>query len=409
MGLPEKARSERWNGPNAGLSDEDPLPPTPEALARNVRLEEAARLRAGGVARRPDRHDGWRLTEADEALLRAALRYSAINYRQASAAFYGGVLRTTERRIGYLREAGLVRLSRDDEWAGRVLIPTAAAARLVGEDLPVELAAPRDHPGERLLHKLAIADGGLQFEGGARYRVLTERELRTLEATPGAAAKHLLANLGVRGVQPARDGKGIDRWLCVPTGANGEVHYPDMVLVEGHGDRARLVAVEVEITEKSRQRLRTILRGYRDAQIFHQVLYFTIPPVGSLLHGWRDHNQDWAPGILQDLRLLPDGPPVYDTESRVRVLDLATNDPGVQYRIEITRNKALPAALRTISRAEWKALRDRWEADEATGKVAQVPFLRWWRNIEIPRQTKQAALANAAATAGLEAPTANAG
>ncbi|MEU7206121.1 hypothetical protein [Streptomyces sp. NPDC045470] len=47
----------------------------------------------------------------------------------------------------------------------------------------VGLAAPRP-PGERLLHRLALADVGLSLEADG-HTVLTEREVRTAEAAPG--------------------------------------------------------------------------------------------------------------------------------------------------------------------------------------------------------------------------------
>lgn len=381
--MPEKVRSEAWTGLNAGISDAKAMPPTREAEAREQRLDSAQRVRAGGSVRRPDRGDGWRITAADERLLTSATRFGVMTWRQAAHAFYGGVERTATRRLGYLREAGLLRQSRDDEWAGRVLLPSASGTTIVRDELQIPVGAPQQHPGERLLHRLAVTDVGLRFESRGD-RVLTEREIRTLEATRDTAAG-FAARLsgdtqfdeGVR-LRSARDGRDIDRWFCAPVAAGGAVHYPDLVLVTPAG----LVAVEVEVTTKPVDRLRQILRGYRDSGIFSQVIYFATGPVGALLHGWKEPAGEWTPGVLQRLSLLPEGPPQYHSGSPVRVQQFVPHDPGVSYRLDM---RQMPETWR-IDKSEWRRLRTRWEEDEATGRAAKVPFLRWWRDIEGPRQ-----------------------
>lgn len=378
--MPQQAQSESWTGVNASLPEGTPVPPTPEALGRRNRLAHAKRVRQGGTVRRPRSGDGWSLTTADEALLAGATRYGVMTWRQAANRFYDGVRRTGVRRIGYLREAGLVRQSRNDEWAGRVLWPSAAGTSLVREQLPVPISAPQQHPGERLLHRLAVTDVGLRFEG-RRQRVLTEREIRTAESTRGLAAQ-VAAGLDVDGLRSVTDGRHQQRWLCVPVGASGQVHYPDLIVVTAGG----LVAVEVEVTVKPMHRLREILRGYRAAaDLFTQVVYLTTGPVAALLHGWREQAGEqageWSPGVLQQLSLLPDGPPDYRDDSPVRVQQLHPHDPGVAYRLDL---RQMPDSW-WVPKSEWDTLRAEWEADTTAGKSAKVPFLRWWRDIHPAR------------------------
>lgn len=380
--MPELVMSERWTGPNAAIPDALGGEPTEHADARRRREDHRARVRAGAAPRRPKRGDGWTVKATDEALLRALTRYGVMTHRQASTAFYNGVEKTSLRRIGYLREAGLLHQSRDDEWAGRVLVGNSPGHTLVAGDLSVPLSPVRRHPGERLLHALATTDLGLRFEARGDH-VLTEREIRTLEATPTLAAQHA-ASLGVP-VRSAQDARGIDRWFCAPVGSgfnsDARVHYPDLVVVTNEG----LIAVEVEVTVKPVARLREIVRGYRDSQIFKQVIYFTTGQVGALLHGYRepDGERCWIDGVLQQVSVLPKGlPPTYGPDTLVHVQQVAPRDPGVGYRIDM---RQVPESWK-IDRSEWRELRSAWEADTKVGKAAKVPFLRWWLDVEVPRR-----------------------
>lgn len=373
--MPELGRSERWTGPNAGIPDGVPMPPTSHRQTRQKVIAEGQRVRAGGAPRRPQRGDGWRIQVSDERLLAALTRYGTMNWRMATKHFYGGVDKTGLKRIRLLRDAQYLALSRNHEWAGRVLLGRSAGTTLVRDRLAVPLRAAERPPGERLLHRLAVADIGLRFEARGE-RVLTEREIRTAEATTGLASR-LAASLDVP-VRSEVDGNDRERWFAVPVGKRDAVHYPDLVLVTPGG----LIAVEVEITVKAGHRLREILRGYRDSRQFAQVIYFATAPVGALLHGWRDPDGEWEKGVLQHLHLLPDGPPSYTPDSRIRVQPIHAHDPGVSYELDM---RQMPDGC-WIPKSRWNELRATWEADTDSGKNAQVPFLRWWRNIEAPRR-----------------------
>ncbi|MGW2282876.1 hypothetical protein [Streptomyces sp. NPDC001770] len=87
--------------------------------------------------------------------------------------------------------------------------------------------------------------------------MLTEREVRTAEATPGRAAE-LLADHGVPQVPLGAQSRPL---LPVPAGPRA-VHWPDLVLVlPGDG----IGAIEVELTAKTPSALRRILRAYGQA------------------------------------------------------------------------------------------------------------------------------------------------
>lgn len=364
--MPERALSERWVGPNAGVPEGMPVPATRDAVAR------VARRNPSGI---PKRGDGWRLTPADQRVLTTLTRYSVASWRQLSSAWYGGADRTTNRRLGYLRESGCVKVSRNDEWAGRVYMPTAAGVRLIRKALPVSMSAPQQHPGERLLHRLAVVDAGLRWETGGR-RVLTEREIRTAEASR-VDAEELALGLQVPGLRPVRDGLGNPRWFAVPVGSQGKVHYPDLVLVTAEG----LTAVEVELAPKERPRMREILRGYRDSRLYRQVVYLTTPQVQTLLWGYRGAHGDWVDGVLQELKVAPAGPPreqAATVNDPVRVSLFEARDPGVTYRLDM---RQMPQAW-WVSKSAWEQLRDRWEADSDRGRAIGVPFLRWWQHAE---------------------------
>lgn len=211
-----------------------------ERSAYQERAERRRRSQGAGEAR----GDGWVRTAADDQLLRLATRYGTLTLHQAAAACWRGREESARARIRLMAEAGLLRRFAITRWSGTVVWTTERGARIAG----VGLGAPRP-PGERLLHRLALADTGLALEA-AGYTVLTEREVRTAEASGRAA--ELLADLGVPDVH-ARARRG--ELLGVTAGARA-VHWPDLVLVTPTG---RLIAVEVELTPKTTSALRTIL------------------------------------------------------------------------------------------------------------------------------------------------------
>ncbi|MER5564435.1 hypothetical protein ABT071_38280 [Streptomyces sp. NPDC002506] len=147
------------------------------------RAERRRRTRGTGEAR----GDGWQRTEEDEHLLRLATRYSTLTLHQAAYACRGGRIEAARRRVRLMTEAGLLLRSADVRWARTVVWPTERGARVAGTGL----SAPRP-PGERLLHRLAVAEAGITLKAHG-YTVLSEREVHAAEAVPGRAAELLEA------------------------------------------------------------------------------------------------------------------------------------------------------------------------------------------------------------------------
>ncbi|MFF8414703.1 hypothetical protein [Streptomyces omiyaensis] len=279
------------------------------ASAYRVRAERRRRSRGTGEAR----GDGWVRTEADERLLAAATRYGTLTLRQAATAFWNGREETARARVRLMTEAGLLNRSAEVRWAGTVVWTTERGARVAG----VGLSAPHP-PGERLLHRLALADVGLRLEAQG-HAVLTEREVRTAEATPGRAAE-LLADLGVPVVHEGARGEPL---LAVRAGVRA-VHWPDLLLVlPGEG----VAAVEVELTAKTESSLREILRAYGQAR--RRVLYLATGPVVRQLQGRPGPAGQWTDGVAQDVGLLPPGGPDPGTGGLLRVRPFAAIDPAV--------------------------------------------------------------------------------
>ncbi|CAM5592727.1 hypothetical protein [Streptomyces abikoensis] len=277
--------------------------------AYRERAERRRRRRGTGELR----GDGWVRTEADERLLALATRYSTLTLRQAAAACWGGQAETARARVRLMTEAGLLHRSAEASWAGTVVWTTERGAQVAGTGL----GAPR-WPGERLLHRLAVADVGLGLEA-AGHTVLTEREIRTADAAD-FGAWDLLSRLGAR-VESSR----AQETFPVRVGARA-VHWPDLVLVPDDG---HLGAVEVELTPKAPSALRSNLRAYHQAG--RRVLYLGTAPVVRQLLG-RPGPDGWRDGIAQEVGLLPPGRPGPST-SLLRVSPLTIKDPGVAAQV----------------------------------------------------------------------------
>ncbi|WP_435059572.1 hypothetical protein [Streptomyces sp. bgisy060] len=277
------------------------------------RAERRRRTKGTGEAR----GDGWQRTEEDEHLLRLATRYSTLTLHQAAYACWGGRIEAARRRVRLMTEAGLLLRSADVRWARTVLWTTERGARIAGTGL----SAPRP-PGERLLHRLAVADTGIVLEAHG-YAVLSEREIHAAEAVPGRPAQ-LLEALRVPGVPTgARRGET----LAVPVGARA-VHWPDLVVVE---PTPRFpIAVEVELTPKAPAALRTILRAYRQAQ--RRVLYMATEPVARQLHGGPGPGGGWVDGAAQEVGLRPPGEPRPGAAGYLSVRPFTAVDPAVARR-----------------------------------------------------------------------------
>jgi len=191
-----------------------------------------------------------RLTERDVELL-SFLSEHRLALPAHVAVLLGTSPGTAASRLKRLADAGLVK--REPPFPGdpcwyRITRPGLA---VIGSSLPAPRLDLRSYSHDVGVAWLWLAARGEAF--GPLREILGERRLRSLD---GARAPGDVA-LGVRlgGFGP----HGRER-----------LHYPDLILHTGGGRR---IALELELTPKSRTRLETILGGYGADPRFDGVVY----------------------------------------------------------------------------------------------------------------------------------------
>lgn len=313
------------------------------------------------------------LTVADRRFLVALARYGVMSWQQACRWFYKGKENLTSIRVNALIEVGYV-VKSPYEWAGTVLWCTRAGGAVAADlaaVIPLE-RPPKGAPTERLLHRLAVVDVGLNFEASG-ITVLAEREIRACEQGTRIDAAVVAATLGIT-TQPVFDIKGRRRWFAVPDLMKDTMHLPDLVLVRD----GRMRAVEVEVTVKEPSRAINILRGYAAHRVFDKVIYFATGDVQVNLQGYLGEHRDWQPGWLHKAGLLSAGPPSNTPDPYVQVYPLAPTDEAVSWRLDL---RQVPQDM-WISKVEWRRLRAVWaEHPSAKTRSGTVPFLTWWRKV----------------------------
>lgn len=190
-----------------------------------------------------------RVTERDCELLAFAARHRLVH-----AGHVATLLGVTEARAGAilarLARGGYVRKQPvfDRPACYRITRPGLAVA---GAALPppgVDLRSYEHDVGAAWLW-LAARDGAF----GPLREILAERQLRSHDEAPDRADAPLAVRLG-----------GIGR------GGRERLHYPDLLLLRPDGRR---IAVELELSAKSRTRLAGILAGYGADPRIDAVLY----------------------------------------------------------------------------------------------------------------------------------------
>lgn len=348
----------------------------------DYRSKVVASYAANGRVSLPNRGNGMRLVDADVRLMSALVRYGALSFNQAIHWFWGGDRFRASKRVSRLMQAGLVMKS-PYEWAGHVLWCTREGIAVVGElSSQVEstigvartVAPP---PTERLLHRLAVADVGLQWEAQGDYRVVTEREIRAVELSPKVDPYAVAGRLGIRRqpfVDPVSDRA---RWFAVPElKTGGGLHFPDLVLVTGEGDT---FAVEVEITTKAPSRMVDILRAYQYRGVFAGVTYLATGDVRVNLEGYRLVDGSWSDGVLQKAGVVPSGDPSGVPDALVVVGDLEVVDESVAWKLDV---RQVPDS-KFVSKEEWRRLRRLWRTHSSSQLPdgSTIPFLTWWMQL----------------------------
>lgn len=309
------------------------------------------------------------------------LRFGAATWRQCASRFYGDVSEVTQkRRLKYLRDVGWVRSEIGETWYGNVLWSTPAGARVMADQMRVQVP-PGGYPGHAALHRLAVTDLGFRMEAAGEL-TLTEREVRAVEGQ--GRAHELLTAAGVTPAEGLTDGAGIERHLATVVGADRTLHYPDLVHLRPGAGRHGMNAVEVEITPKTPHRARQVLLSYRDSGLYDRVLYFTTGQVSAQMQGYPDRDGNWRDGLLQQIGMYPSGVDPTDfvrtQKPLVVVRPVEAADKGVAYRLDM---RQAPEAS-WVSRQEWAVLRAKWETWCEDHDTTEVPFLKWWQDVQRP-------------------------
>lgn len=161
------------------------------------------------------------------------------------------------KRLRSLRRAGLLRDGRSSEWAPGCDQITRAGLQAIASTLP----APRLSDPGGYLHDAGLAWLWLAARAGvfgAVRRVVCEREMRSSDGRAEDGEHRYAVRLG--GVGPA----GRER-----------LHYPDLILETESGHR---VALELELSLKSRHRREGILAGYAAEPGIDAVVYLVDKP-----------------------------------------------------------------------------------------------------------------------------------
>ena len=166
------------------------------------------------------------------------------------AAHLGLDLAEARARLGACARSGLLRTARLLHGEPALYVATRAGLRSVS----LEGLAPCRVSTTGFAHLSACARLAVALERARPdVRLASERELRLAERRAGRAIASAEVGLG-------RDGEPA-------------LHRPDLVLFGPHGP----VAIEVELTIKSPQRLRQIVRGWGRCRLVQGVVYYATP------------------------------------------------------------------------------------------------------------------------------------
>lgn len=199
---------------------------------------------------RPRRRPAVRVTDRDLELLAFAARHRLIEAGHGAA-----LLDVAQERaaaiLARLVRGGYLQRERVFDRRPAAYRIRAKGLEVIGSRLPapgVDLRSGEHDVGMAWLW-LAARDGAF---GPLRW-IVSERELRSHDEAPERTAPPLSVRLG--GVGP---------------GGRERLHYPDMLLIREDGRR---IAVELELSTKSRPRLERILAGYGADPRIDAVLY----------------------------------------------------------------------------------------------------------------------------------------
>ena len=193
---------------------------------------------------------GYRLTERDQQVL-SFLAEHRLALPPHVAVLLGTSARAATARLNKLANAGLLKCRPGFPGEPRWYQITDDGLAFIGSSLAPPRADLRTYEHDVGVAWLWLAARGGTF--GPLQEIVGERRLRSSDGSREPGAEPLAVRLGGFG----------------PHGRE-RLHYPDLVLRTADGRR---VALELELTPKSRTRLETILAGYGADPRFDGVVY----------------------------------------------------------------------------------------------------------------------------------------
>ena len=201
---------------------------------------------------------GVRITDRDRRLLEFAAKHRLVLSEQAQS-LLGATAAAMSTRMGALARAGLLERHAVFDGQPSCFLITRKGLAAVGSRLPTPRLELRTYRHDVGLAWLWVAARRGAY--GELAVIVSEREMRSADAI-GAYVARGTAPYGVR-----LGGVG--------SGGRPRLHYPDLLLMGPRGGR---VAVELELTCKTRTRRERILAGYGADPRFDSVVYVVDRP-----------------------------------------------------------------------------------------------------------------------------------
>jgi hypothetical protein len=297
-----------------------------------------------------------RVTERDLEIVRWLGRHRLATAEQVRRRF--GLQRAkVYRRLELLVTAGLVRYEPGVR-SRRVYLARPAGLRAVGLDLPGATVSAAS-----FAHDIAVLDVAIAFEAHPRWRVLTEREIRALDRDAAVHSRYALR------ARPHDGTPDPGRW-------------PDLVLEDiATGTRH---AVEIELTRKTRARVRQKLRDYYGSE-YKRVIYL-VPnrPLEAFLRG-----EISRMGVGDRIRVDPidrvtgADPPIDAADAaRDSLEQLRTANDALRRRVDVHQRHAEDHAQRLAAAEETygamvEAIRSYLAADRAQRVYTREAWRHW--------------------------------
>jgi hypothetical protein len=198
-----------------------------------------------------------RITDRDRQVLGFAAEHRIVLAGQVQALIHTTAA-ATQTRLRTLAGEGLLRRHQVPESPGRCYSITRRGLQAIDSDLPLPRTDPRAFRHDVGLAWLWLLAGGGSF--GPLQAMVSERRMRSVDTAEAHAARS--------------SGETSEPFAVRLGGSAGggaqRIHYSDLLLIGAHGSR---VALELELTAKTRLRRERILAGYGADRRIDGVIY----------------------------------------------------------------------------------------------------------------------------------------